>query len=492
MNHEPITRSFFHIRPQERVFTAVCPLTAMRGLNRAFGEQSLLVEHHADDAATDAEDRATILAYPMLRIRTRGMDLAVTGIGAARDIFVRRLKIARLVTCSGRGRLTLQSPQAIWSVLREAQGFFDADGSPEEFTFGLAGYLGYDVSRLIEDLPMTPRAERVPDLDLAVHAVKVTVTGERMSVVVNQIRGLDMPTPEDVLAAVASGDPVDDRLDPDARIRFSMSQKDFEASVRKAKEHIHDGDIYQVQLGHTIEVAAAVDPYAAHERLRASRAAPNNYFLATEKMSVFGASPESFVTLRGNQARMEPIAGTAPRGVSTEEDRAQAVRLVSCRKERAEHIMLVDLCRNDLGRCAEPGSVEVPTYMAVRKYANVLHLVSDVTARVQPATNAWDLIRATFPAGTMTGAPKVRAMEIIEDLEATPRYVYSGAIVLVDVDGFADSFLCIRSVHHTDGRFLMRASAGVVADSDPAAEWAETLHKMATPFKAVTGEELAR
>jgi len=272
-------------------------------------------------------------------------------------------------------------------------------------------------------------------------------------------------------------------------VQFTSTRGRYIESCQEALEHIKAGDIYQVQLGHQIQVRSPMKPQALYARLRESNPSPYMFLYQSEEGDLVGASPESYVRLQGQQLSMRPIAGTLAKhpGLSAREiDRS----LRSSVKENAEHIMLVDLCRNDIGRVCQPGSLGVPSLMALEEFPSLYHLVSTVTGTLRIDCDATDVLRATFPAGTMVGAPKIRAMEIIEQLEATPRGPYAGAIGLVGLDGSMNMALCIRMASHRDGEYRLRASAGVVFDSDPEREWEETITKMRSVYRALTGEEL--
>jgi len=238
-------------------------------------------------------------------------------------------------------------------------------------------------------------------------------------------------------------------------------------------------------------VESDADPLDIYRRLRARNPSPYMYVAPFSGFTLVGASPESFIRIENGKISMRPIAGTIRRGKTPEEDDALAKQLLSDEKELAEHVMLVDLCRNDIGRVCEPGSLEADELIILEKYSHVHHLVSNVVGQLRKDQDAFDAIAATFPAGTMTGAPKIRAMEIIEALELTRRGAYAGAVGLIDFGGAVNMALCIRTVTCQGSRFSLRASAGVVADSKPENEWRETLQKLAAPFWAVTGQEIA-
>jgi anthranilate synthase component 1 len=265
----------------------------------------------------------------------------------------------------------------------------------------------------------------------------------------------------------------------------------FRAGVDKALDHIAAGDIYQVQLGHALTIESEADPVAVYRRLRVRNPAPYMVLGRLGGTELVGASPEVFVHATGGIATMRPLAGTIRRGATPAEDDAAAEKLRTDPKEIAEHVMLVDLCRNDLGRVSVPGSLAVDELLATEAYSHVHHLVSTVRARLEPAVDGFALLEAAFPAGTMTGAPKVRAMEIIEGIEASRRGAYAGAFGAIDFSGYVDTGLAIRTASYRDGTYTIRASAGIVADSNPQAEWRETLAKLGAGYWAITGEEIA-
>ncbi|WP_207587814.1 anthranilate synthase component I [Halomontanus rarus] len=266
-------------------------------------------------------------------------------------------------------------------------------------------------------------------------------------------------------------------------------QADYEESVQRAKEHVLDGDIYQGVISRTRELSGAVDPLGFYESLRAVNPSPYMYLLEHDDLTVVGASPETLVSVRGRKVVSNPIAGTCDRGPSPVEDRRLAGELLADAKERAEHTMLVDLARNDVRRVSEPGSVRVEEFMNVLKYSHVQHIESTVTGTLADESDAFDATRAAFPAGTLSGAPKVRAMEIIDDLEAEPRGLYGGGVGYYSWTGDADFAIVIRTATVEDEgdeqRITVRAGAGLVADSDPEAEYVETEQKMGGTLEAL-------
>ena len=273
------------------------------------------------------------------------------------------------------------------------------------------------------------------------------------------------------------------------------SKATYEDAVRRAKEHVLDGDVYQAVVSRERELRGAVDPLGFYASLRETNPSPYMYLLAHDDLTLVGASPETLVSVRGDEVVANPIAGTCPRGNGPVEDRRLAGEMLADEKERAEHTMLVDLARNDVRRVADPGSVQVGEFMNVLKYSHVQHVESTVTGTLADDRDAFDAIRATFPAGTLAGAPKIRAMEIVDDLEPTPRGVYGGGVGYVTWNGDADLAIVIRSATIESGendeaarnrdRITVRAGAGIVADSVPEREYEETEHKMAGVLDAL-------
>jgi anthranilate synthase component 1 len=255
-------------------------------------------------------------------------------------------------------------------------------------------------------------------------------------------------------------------------LKSNMTKDEFCSMVDRAREYITEGDIIQVVLSQRFSTKLPADPLTLYRALRLINPSPYTFFLKTGKRTLVGSSPEVMVRLTGNQAELRPIAGTRKRGATEQEDRALADELLKDEKERAEHVMLVDLGRNDLGRVAVPASVQVRDFMTVERYSHVMHIVSD-------------LVRATFPAGTLSGAPKIRAMEIIHELEPQPRGAYGGAVGYISYDGNMDLAITIRTLEIEDGEAAVQVGAGIVYDSDPVTEYEETRHKARGMIRAL-------
>ncbi|MEW5941355.1 MAG: anthranilate synthase component I family protein, partial [Chloroflexota bacterium] len=275
-----------------------------------------------------------------------------------------------------------------------------------------------------------------------------------------------------------------------SKIKASHTQGTYEDMVRTAKEHIAAGDIFQVVLSQRFTRETNVEPFDVYRAVRRLNPSPYMFFfdfgtVDGEPLYLVGSSPEMFVRLEGNTASLRPIAGTRPRGKDNAADSALADELLADPKERAEHVMLVDLGRNDLGRVCEYGTVRVSDFFTIEKYSHVMHIVSHVEGKLRPELTAFDLVRAAFPAGTVSGAPKVRAMEIIADLEPDARGAYAGMVGYFGFDGAMDTCLAIRTMVGRGNTVSVQAGAGIVADSNPTAEFQETVNKASAMLKAI-------
>ena len=271
----------------------------------------------------------------------------------------------------------------------------------------------------------------------------------------------------------------------EAHFESGFTREGFIDAVRKAKDYITAGDAFQVVLSQRMSVPFNARPVDVYRALRAMNPSPYMYFLDTGATQVVGSSPEILVRLQAGEVTVRPIAGTRPRGATHEQDLALEAELLADPKERAEHLMLIDLGRNDVGHVSQAGSVQVGERFVIERYSHVMHIVSEVTGRLKPGLGYADVLRATFPAGTVSGAPKVRALEIIRELEPVKRNVYAGAIGYIGWHGDADTAIAIRTAVIQDGRLHVQAGAGIVYDSDPQTEWDETMNKGRALFRAV-------
>lgn len=364
------------------------------------------------------------------------------------------------------------------------------DGLPR-FVGGAVGFLSYDVVRYFERLPATATDElHVPDVafmlpdtlvifDHARHQLMVLAnahnTGDPDAAYDDAVRCIDeilLALQQPVRHAAQAMYPLSQELES------NMTRPQYEDAVRAAKEYIAAGDAFQIVLSQRFTRKTSAPPLAIYRALRMLNPSPYMFFLNFgDELTLIGASPEVMVRLEDGVAMVRPIAGTRPRGMNEAEDVRLTEELLADPKERAEHVMLVDLGRNDLGRVCEYGTVKVPKMMYVERYSHVMHIVSQVEGKLRHGMNAFDLLRATFPAGTLSGAPKVRAMEIIEELEGTRRGTYAGAVGYFSFDGSMDTCITIRSVLMRGNTVTLQSGAGIVADSDPTREYEESINK---------------
>lgn len=383
-------------------------------------------------------------------------------------------------------------------------------GDLPPLTGGLVGYIGYDAVRRLERLPELAEDDlRLPELallfatDLAVldhdngtvlliaNAVNWDDSDERVDVAwQDAVRRLDAmtaglrePTPSLVTA-------VDLAVEPHFERR--RAPEDHMAAVERAKEEIKAGEAFQIVVSQRFEQTTTASAFDVYRVLRRTNPSPYLYLLRFDDFDIVGSSPEALVTVTGERVLTHPIAGTRPRGATPEEDHELEQELLSDEKERAEHLMLVDLGRNDIGRVSVPGTVDVVDFMVVRRYSHVMHLESTVVGRLDPARTGFDALCACFPAGTLSGAPKPRAMELIEELEPTRRGLYGGVVGYLDFAGDLDAAIAIRTALLRDGVAYVQAGGGIVADSDPPAEDLETRNKAAAALRAVAIAETFR
>jgi anthranilate synthase component 1 len=367
------------------------------------------------------------------------------------------------------------------------------------FAGGAVGFFGYDLVRTVEPLgDPNPDPVGLPDMALMITDMLVAFDHQRHEVTLIANAFVEDGGIENAYTrAVETIGEVRERLrEPvpaveasahgaDTRFESNMTRERFEGTVSRIIEYVHAGDAFQVVPSQRFTAPSPVEAFSIYRGLRTVNPSPYMYFLDFGDFEIAGASPEPLVKVSGNRVETRPIAGTYPRGADEEEDRRQAERLLHDPKERAEHVMLVDLGRNDLGRVCEYGSVEVDELMVVETYSHVLHIVSQVSGRLREGISAMDVLRSVLPAGTLSGAPKVRAMQIIDELEPHKRGSYGGAIGYLSYTGDLDTAIHIRTVVVKDGLVHVQAGGGTVADAKPAYEYNESVNKAKAVFRAV-------
>jgi anthranilate synthase component I len=373
------------------------------------------------------------------------------------------------------------------------------------FVGGAIGYAGYDVVRYSERLPNAPQDDRqLPDLSFAFYDRMVVFDNITKTIVVISMARVDGgnlrsayddacrrvdETVGRLAAASADLPPVDISPMGDSKIAYksNFTQANFQKAVEKCVDYIRAGDIFQVVISQRLELAIKSQPFEIYRTLRVVNPSPFMFYLRTPSVTLVGSSPEVMVRVVDGKVTVRPLAGTRRRGGNEEEDRQLAAELLADPKERAEHVMLVDLGRNDVGRVARYGSVELTDVMTIERYSHVMHITSNVTGKLADDKDAFDALRACLPAGTVSGAPKVRAMQIIDELEPHRRGPYAGAVGYVDYSGNMDTCIALRTIviPQPGKTAYLQAGAGIVADSQPEMEWKETLNKARGLLKAI-------
>ncbi len=370
------------------------------------------------------------------------------------------------------------------------------------FVGGAVGYFSYDAVRWVEDIPQTGEDDlQLQDSEMLFFSNLLAFDHVRQQILIISNVMLDdssanleskyrkavgkIEALEEMLGLPASLPAFGNSDSGPLKVKSNFSKADYLKAVEEGKEYIKAGDVFQVVLSQRFTVPVSSDPFNIYRALRIVNPSPYMFFLKLGDHCVIGSSPEMLVKINNGMAYYRPIAGTRPRGESEDEDALLAEELKADEKEKAEHIMLVDLGRNDLGKVCEFGSVEVTDLMFIEKYSHVMHLVSSLRGRLRSNLDRFDGLMACFPAGTVTGAPKVRAMQIIDELEPNRRGVYAGAVLYLDFSGNLDSCIAIRTLEVKDGKAYIQAGGGVVADSLPEREFQETINKSRALLKAV-------
>ncbi len=396
------------------------------------------------------------------------------------------------------GQVTTQIVEDPLAFLREKLGKFSVASYPElpPFVGGAIGYAGYDVVRYVERLPNAPKDDRnLPDLDFGFYDLLVVFDNVNKTVMVlNLVAGsTNIPSETAYRQAVERLDSVTERLSrsltpppasditlgipPTLQPKSNFTREGFESAVEKCREYIQAGDVFQVVISQRFEIDCDCEPLEIYRSLRVINPSPFMFLVRTSHCTLVGSSPEVMSRVVDRVATVRPLAGTRPRGKNAAEDERLSKELLEDPKERAEHVMLVDLGRNDIGRVAKFGSVKLGDLMVVEHYSHVMHISSNVTGVLRDDMDAMDAFKACMPAGTVSGAPKVRAMEIIDELEPTRRGPYAGAVGYFDYRGNMDTCITLRTMVVCNGKVYIQAGAGLVADSDPASEYQETVNK---------------
>jgi anthranilate synthase component 1 len=427
-----------------------------------------------------ASGRGPSFLYESVEGRERWATYSILGVGARR---VFRAQDGVLIVAKGDSETRIAETDSL-SALRaalDAEPLSTARGAPP-FVGGIFGYLAYDAVRGFERLPGVPGEPEVPDLHFFEPEIVAVFDNQRYSLT---LYGADQASLDAAIGRLRG--PLPERPAPTQWQEPTAcdAAPAFCDAVEVAKEHIRAGDVIQAVLSRRFEMPRIADPFDVYRGLRTINPSPYLFYLDLDDVQIAGASPEVMLRVLDGRVTVRPIAGTRPRGASEAEDERLADELLADPKERAEHIMLVDLGRNDVGRVSAPGTVEVTDLMIVERYSHVMHIVSEVQGTLASDLDATDALRAAFPAGTLSGAPKVRAMEIIDGLEQRRRGIYGGAVGYFGPGGDADFGIAIRTLVARPNRFIVQAGAGIVADSVPQREAEETEHKARAVFRAV-------
>ena len=409
-------------------------------------------------------------------------------------------------THSTTGAEAFSSPDPI-EALRRRVAEIKVAASPglPPFTSGAIGFAGYDVVRYTERLPNAPLDDRrLPDMAFAFYDHMVVfdnVTKTILVIALSQVADGDaaaktayadacrrvdeLVTKLSVPSGQLTLDDVDVGGAPRLAYRSNRTQEEYEDAVRKSVEYIRAGDIFQVVISQRLEIDILAEPFEIYRTLRVVNPSPFMFYQRMPSLTLVGSSPEIMVRVVDGKVTVRPLAGTRPRGATEAEDQRLAEELLADPKERAEHVMLVDLGRNDVGRVARFGSVELTDIMTIERYSHVMHITSNVTGQLADGKDAFDALKACLPAGTVSGAPKVRAMQIIDELEPHRRGPYAGAVGYVDFRGNMDTCIALRTMVIVGGKAYLQVGAGIVADSVPTSEYQETLNKARGLLKAV-------
>lgn len=385
----------------------------------------------------------------------------------------------------------------VFGLLRMIEKLFSFSSQAKGIEgLGWFGYFGYDTIFMIEDIKKTlPRENDVPVISLAIYRgiVQLDVKTGNNNLTVNVMQD-DENSINSIKNLIEQGSEIPTPpMNNTYSVTPTVQRSEYVEWFNKAKLHIDIGDIYQIQLGQELRIKSDLTPLQVYQKMREQNPSPYMYYFTTrEKISIIGASPEMFTNLEADgKIVMRPIAGTIKNSSDQQTRNTNIIKLKSDQKENAEHLMLVDLCRNDIARCSIPEFLDVDELMVTELYSHVIHLVSNVTGKVLNGLDKFDVIKATFPAGTMTGTPKIKAIEIIEATENSSRGIYAGTVGYFGFNDVMLSALCIRTAIYLGEEYSIRASGGIVEDSTALGEWNETLSKLGSTYLAVTGKELA-
>ncbi len=398
-------------------------------------------------------------------------------------------------------QIAIQNIQELYFTMKEIENIFIQKKQIKGLeSLGWFGYFGYDTIFYIENIKQSiPRDCEIPEIELSIYStiLNFDIKTKKVELYHSSIKEVNNDKNINLIEKIL----VDEKKEivdtiSNEKFKFNVTptvnKEKYKEWFKKVKHHIDIGDIYQIQIGHALKIKSNKPPYLTYLDMREKNPSPYMYFFTTNTgLTLIGASPEVFINIDNDKKLvMRPIAGTIKKGNSQIETENNRKTLLSDEKEKAEHLMLVDLCRNDIARCCIPQTLNVDELMILEEYSHVIHIVSDIHGTVETNLTKYDVISNTFPAGTMTGTPKVRAIELIEETENLERGTYAGTIGFFGFNDFVISALCIRTASYRDKEYSIRASGGIVEDSTALGEWQETISKLSSPYLAITGREL--
>ncbi|MCX7570965.1 anthranilate synthase component I family protein [Tumebacillus sp. DT12] len=462
------------VRTHHRTYRRICEsFEVFQALTKEYGMESAFLL----DSVKDIHSRycaSSIALFPQLTVKVKGRSLALTGPLASR--VQPRLEEIEPDLCLFTG-----SVSALLDGVIDSFDLLDRQ-TMAKYSFGFVGHFSYDSIRYFEQIPKTTADDlATDDIRLQVHQVVLHFEQEMIHVIINEIEGVPTPSFEEIEAFIRLyEEPEFEGYDAGLlHVEEDVQEAEFLRRVDRAKEYIREGDVFQVVISKRNRIVGKVDSMQMYCNLKKLNPSPYMYYVDYGDYKIFGTSPEMQIRLEQGVVQMRPIAGTSKgKGTRPEENIQLIERLRNDEKERAEHLMLIDLCRNDLGRVSVPGSIYVKDFMIIEEYSHVYHMVSTVEGRVETNRSLFDIFLSTFPAGTLTGTPKVRAMEIIDELEDFDRGPYGGVLGFIDFLGNMNTAIVIRTIVQKGDTCYLQAGAGIVADSDPLQEWQETDHKL--------------
>jgi len=480
----------------EEIVISNDPLSIYDNLKKRYKESDIFLLESMSGPAKDCNN--SIIAFePLLTVKVKEKMFSLEGDENIVSFICGHEELSSFFSESRSG--SIKDINDIKSVLRKIESVFyiEKEGFNCETFFGFFGYFGYDTIFYIENLERHLECEsNFSTIYLTIYrgVININIKDLQVTLTINDSDFFSGVQSSEIRKWVKSFSKVARK---NVCVGSSIITPEISCDVyhewfQKAKHHIGMGDVYQIQLGHEIHINSQLEPYHVYLRMREINPSPYMYFFkTTENVYVIGASPEMFVSLnKERKIFMRPIAGTTSNSICISKKEYNKKSLLSNEKERAEHLMLVDLCRNDISKVCKPCSLHVDDLMVTEEYSHVIHLVSQVSGELCNEYDKYDALTGAFPAGTMTGTPKIKAMEIIEDTENSSRGIYAGCVGFFGFNNIMISALCIRTAIYVAGEYIIRASGGIVEDSTYLGEWEETLNKLSSTYLAITGKEL--